>query len=113
MDDKRIEFPCTKKCLVYASCQTVCFEYRDYVEESYRMHKYRCFKIIPPPPKQIQQLSELMNRVEDPWLLISYYPEADILVITDKSKGYPKSVMSNIRKRKNLHSYSNFPQELK
>lgn len=113
MDDKIIEFPCTKKCLVYASCRAPCWDYRNYVEDSYRMYKYRCFKIIPPPPKQIQELSKLMNRVENPWFVVHYYPVTDMLIISDKARESPHAIMSNVRRRKDLHSYSKFPEELK
>jgi len=113
MDEKRLEFPCTNKCLVYASCNNLCMIYRDYVEEAYRQQKYRCFKIIPPPPLQIQQLSELMNRVKDDKWLVNYYPAEDMLIIAFEVKEVIATIMGKIRKRKNLHDHPSFPDELK
>ena len=113
MDEKRLEFPCTNKCLVYASCKTLCWPYRDYIEEAYRERKYRCFKIVPPPPLQIQQLSELMNRVKDKQWLINYYPAEDMLLISFEVTEVLAAIMGNIRKRKNLHDHPSFPDELK
>ena len=113
MDEKRLEFPCTKKCLVYASCQTVCQTYKDYIQESCRMYKYRCFIIIPFPPKQIQQLTVLMNRLAHPDYLVNYFPNDDYLIISDCKREMPIAIMGKIRKRKDLHSHPNFPEELK
>jgi len=113
MNEKRLEFPCTKKCLVYASCKKLCWPYRDYVQESYRMYKYRCFKIIPPPPKQIQELTELLNRIEGNTYKASYYPSDDILIIYEVENDSIASVIGQIRKRKDLYTHPNFPEELK
>jgi len=110
--DKQIEFPCTNKCLVYASCQKLCMPYRDYVEEAYRERKYKCFKIVPPPPLQIQQLSELMNRIEDGLFSVKYFPTDDILMIS-LANDELITIMGRVRKRKNLHDNPKFPEELK
>jgi hypothetical protein len=86
--------------------------YRDYVEESFRMYKYRCFKIIPPQPKQIHQLSILMNRVEDGLFSVKYFPTDDILMIS-LANDELITIMGSVRKRKNLHDHPKFPEELK
>ena len=113
MDEKRLTFPCTKDCLVYACCDKLCMKYRDYVEESYRQQKYHCFKIVPPPPKQIQELSELMNRVEDKNFRVQYYPGQDVLIISHLPEEVLVAVIPNIRKKKDIMSYPTFPKELK
>lgn len=117
MDEKIIKFPCTNKCLVYASCTKLCWPYRDYVEEAYRELKYRVFKIVPSPPLQIQQLSELMNRVEDDTFIVKYYPAEDMLIIYNKETFHDRIVpivaIGRVRKRINLHDHPTFPKELK
>ncbi len=111
--DKQMKFPCTKQCLVYASCQKICWPYRDYIEEAFRQRKYRCFKIIPPPPLQIQQLSKLMNRVSDGTWLVQYFPSEDTLLISYEKKEQLVSVIGDVRKRNNLYTIRSFPEELK
>ena len=112
MDNKMMEFPCTKKCLVYACCNKICWAYTDYVEEAFREQKYKCFKIIPPPPKQIQELSELMNRVEHHTHKAKYYPASDLLIVYAPDNETLVAVIGEIRKRKDIKRHHNFPKEL-
>lgn len=122
MDEKRLEFPCTKNCLVYASCQELCTPYRDYIQEAFRERKYGCFKIIPPPPKQIQELTKLLNRVRSPNYEATYYTDADMFVVYEETyeitdgEHYvltPILTIKNVRMREDLMSHEYFPEELK
>ena len=113
MDEKRLEFPCTKKCLVYSSCQKLCWPYRDYVQEAYRQEKYKCFKIIPSPPKQIQELSIILNKVEHDTFKVQYIPASDLLMISHKELEMLTALITNVRKRTDILSYHSFPEELK
>jgi len=113
MDEKRLEFPCTNQCLVYASCTKLCMPYRDYVQEAYRQEKYRCFKIIPELPNQIKELAILLNQVEHNDYLVQYIPATDLLMISFKELEMIVALIKNIRKRKNITSYHSFPKELK
>lgn len=108
-----MEFPCTNKCLVYASCNKLCMPYRDYVQEAYRQEKYHCFKIIPSIPKQIRELAILMNRVHDGEYLVQYIPSSDLLMISHVHMEMITSLITNVRKRKDVYSYHSFPNELK
>jgi len=115
MDNKEMNFPCTKLCLVYASCSTPCMEYRDYVEEAFRQEKYKCFKIIPDPPQQIKELSVFMNRVQNKEeFAFNYYPASDLLIIStnDRDSIIPVALIGHIRKRDSITGAKNFPKEL-
>jgi len=116
MDEKRIEFPCTKKCLVYASCNRPCWDYKSYVEEAYRQDRYKCFKLVPEPPQQIKELSVFMNRVQNKEdYAFSYYPSSDLLIISNNEKDgiVPVAIINDVRKRDSIMEAKNFPQELK
>ncbi len=122
MVTKKLEFPCTKQCLVYASCKEICTPYRDYVQEAYKEKKYRCFRIVPPPPKQIQELSEIMNRIERHDYKVIYYTDVDMFVVFTKEpelldgEHYSDRIiatLNDVRKRTDLKSHKDFPEELK
>ena len=116
MNLKRVEyreFPCTKKCLVYSCCQRVCWPYRYYVQDVYQQVKYECFEIDPPPPKQIQELAILMNQVANEIWGVQYTTQSDLLTISHRDLELLVSVISNVRKRKDILSYHSFPEELK
>ena len=113
MDDQNINFPCTNKCLVFASCTILCMKYIDYVQETYRSKKYGCFKIIPDPPQQIQELAEILNRVEGDKYVFNYYPYKDLVIISLKSSPKLCSIIHSIRKLDTLKYNERFPEDFR
>ena len=113
MDDKIMEYPCTKKCLVFASCSITCMEYVNYVQDACQSKKYGCFKIIPEPPQNIRELAEIVNRVEGDKYVFSYYTSADIVIISYKSPPKMYSAISNIRKIETLKYHPHFPEDFR
>jgi len=87
--------------------------YMDYVQDVFRSSKYRCFKIIPDPPQQIQELSDIINRVEGDKYKFSYYPGQDIAVIHYKDPFNMVCVIGFIRKVTSLKYHPRFPEDFR
>lgn len=113
MDDKFLDFPCTKQCLVYACCNLPCDPYKNYVQEAFTSRKYGCFKIIPEPPQQIQELAEILNRVEGDKYMFSYYTASDVALISYKTPPSLCSVIAKIRKETTLKYHKDFPEDFR
>lgn len=109
---KKLVFPCTKECLVYASCTKLCWEYKNYVNEVIQAQKYRHSIVFPQPPQSIRELAELLLRGRNKQFSIHYYPSSDVIIIGDREPVIPLAVIPYIRKRENIIGHPKFPKEL-